>query len=838
MIRKFLSLLLLCFSASSSALCVQPLKNYSEINDKSAKNETQSFRAPSPGYQILPVQTEKTFGSDEEIFYFSSPVGIDFIDIEGSGELIEFSQNEELVISCRLRGFVNNSEISLVFYHGGQAIDRCDLYFARSADGNFHSSCLSLDTAKRAAGYELGYNLVSEVAVEEDSYSNVISPYGIGTTGSIYGTLKWEDAEGNAYPLAGAKVTATMSMSWWNAETYTDENGFYKIDYSDVWHLFGGIPMVHIYAENSNVKVINGGVYEKAYEFSSGSGGEFSYTFSPDKDGDLGAAMMIFQGAKNFADHVIYLNGGVPIELCSFVYPSSDVKNGNFYNGNNVVYIVNKQANPPFPKAYAAWDVIGHEYAHHVQKVFGMNDFPGAKHTFAFGGINAIDEQYGDFDGAPNPLRPLSEAKDRGHRISWGEGWATYWSTVAQFSFPENIRGIKNVGYTVYTSSDGINYDLNGYGGRKGDADELAIQQFLFKLYDNKTDFDDRFALGEIEIWNICILNKPTTFCEFAQCLYDRGYDKNDLGALMAKFNIVPAVLSISGYGCYDKTPTITWSTDMGSNNLRFDEFDLYIEDINGSPIFEKKNIRSSGDYASFQISGSLWQEIYDSPGDRFGAYIVARQTYAYVSGNYYTDVTLFSKPGSFSDGKIEIEPDEWGFQERYYFPSEISSIKSPVEDSAHIRFSSLIKDDLTISTDRLRCGYIEDLYVNLSPRRINAGNAYFEMKFDKPIYSILYRVGLWSNSESLDLSAKLLAKYPDGNWKDVTNLFDLNLQTKEQGFKRYSSYFPNGVSGIRFECSATADGSRNKGRLSIDDIVLGTKPGIEENSYFITNYD
>lgn len=46
--------------------------------------------------------------------------------------------------------------------------------------------------------------------------------------------------------------------------------------------------MIHVYTESDNVKVHNGGTYEKTHEFSSGSGGEFSYTFSPNKDGDMG----------------------------------------------------------------------------------------------------------------------------------------------------------------------------------------------------------------------------------------------------------------------------------------------------------------------------------------------------------------------------------------------------------------------------------------------------------------------------------------------------------------------------------------------------------------------
>lgn len=50
-------------------------------------------------------------------------------------------------------------------------------------------------------------------------------------------------------------------------------------------------------------------------------------------------------------------------------------------------------------------------------------------------------------------------------------------------------------------------------------------------------------------------------------------------------------------------------------------------------------------------------------------------------------------------------------------------------------------------------------------------------------------------------------------------------------------SVFANGIYGLRFECTATATGSRNKGRLSIDDMVFGTRTGMSENQFYITNY-
>lgn len=110
-------------------------------------------------------------------------------------------------------------------------------------------------------------------------------------------------------------------------------------------------------------------------------------------------------------------------------------------------------------------------------------------------------------------------------------------------------------------------------------------------------------------------------------------------------------------------------------------------------------------------------------------------------------------------------------------------------------------------------------------------------MSFDRPVYSLLYSVGLWSNSEDLDGTATLFVKDDKDNWSKLQDLLSLQLNTKAQGFNRYYQYFVNGIYGLRFECTSTATGSRNKGRLSIDDIVFGTKTGTSENTYYITNY-
>lgn len=137
-----------------------------------------------------------------------------------------------------------------------------------------------------------------------------------------------------------------------------------------------------------------------------------------------------------------------------------------------------------------------------------------------------------------------------------------------------------------------------------------------------------------------------------------------------------------------------------------------------------------------------------------------------------------------------------------------------------------------------MRCGYIENRFINLSPRREDAGYAYFQMEFDVPIYSFMFGVCLWSNYEYLD-DATLKIKNSNNEWVDFINITDdFELKTKEEGVNRYHYLFDEGIYGLKFECYAEAVGDRNKGRLCIDDIVLCKEKDLFYNRYYGTNYE
>ena len=153
---------------------------------------------------------------------------------------------------------------------------------------------------------------------------------------------------------------------------------------------------------------------------------------------------------------------------------------------------------------------------------------------------------------------------------------------------------------------------------------------------------------------------------------------------------------------------------------------------------------------------------------------------------------------------------------------------------------TTITDHNLTISTERLRCGYIENSFVVLSPMRKNAGKAYLELKFNRPVYSYMFGIALWSRKENINSSnCAALFEVMDQNNNRHTDLDLLNdlpngFSIRTEHIDRYVGIRDNGIHGIRFVMTSPAIGDRNKGRLCIDDIVLNTD---SNDLYFISNF-
>ena len=159
----------------------------------------------------------------------------------------------------------------------------------------------------------------------------------------------------------------------------------------------------------------------------------------------------------------------------------------------------------------------------------------------------------------------------------------------------------------------------------------------------------------------------------------------------------------------------------------------------------------------------------------------------------------------------LVLTPADYVFEQQYFF---------------YEKSSNITKNAYTFQTTRLRCGYIEEEYIVLSPRREDAGVAYLVYSFDDCISQINVDMTMWSNSEYLYTSdgsvALLQVKDNSGNWITVLDLLnDITLSTDRNNPNNYIISFPENTKEFRFYVASAQIGNRNKGRVCIGNIEI-----------------
>ena len=264
---------------------------------------------------------------------------------------------------------------------------------------------------------------------------------------------------------------------------------------------------------------------------------------------------------------------------------------------------------------------------------------------------------------------------------------------------------------------------------------------------------------------------------------------------------MLPWIISFENY-FLDTTPSLIWrslwSEKWFSQSVYYR---ISILNINHAELMTWEYLKGDTLVLDFEE----FSQIVNYPGKEF--YVkFALYDYETLSDVLETEF-LFEEPSSYRTLK-QVTPEMWGFDQRYYFENE------------GIKKSKLYKGSLTFETERLRCGYIEDKYVILSPRREDAGEAYLKISFNRPVYYFGYSVLLWSNSEYISTATLKFYDSSDSLCKSI-DLLSTRLPVKYDIPLRKFETFSDGISSIEFYVTAEAIGDRNKGRLCIDDLIF-----------------
>lgn len=276
--------------------------------------------------------------------------------------------------------------------------------------------------------------------------------------------------------------------------------------------------------------------------------------------------------------------------------------------------------------------------------------------------------------------------------------------------------------------------------------------------------------------------------------------------------------IEIIGGNYLDKTPLFSYNFESSPNCLFYQ---LAFFNFKKELVFRAGMELSS--FGTIQLTSSQWDTLIAIQGREYYACIYAYNLPYVCSAK--SEIFLFNEPDSFFDC-LQILPKDWGFQQQYYF--------SPNQTTHSFLNSSFI-----VSASRLRCGYIENTYINLSPRRKNAGTAYLELIFNQPVYNWMIGVTLWAPGElyrGRDGDSALIQTFDQTNWttdKDILQNNDIFGLLSRKQIIRFQGEGP--IWGLRIYATSDAFGDKNRGRLCIDDIVLNlnnTFDGFSSNYY------
>lgn len=572
------------------------------------------------------------------------------------------------------------------------------LYAIRNAHGLFISRFSHDDALEKFLTYASSNYLLEEWQVEQIRYENEhkttssveipttsveisSSDNVVGTTATtsgdtkVQGTLKWVEKESKKeIPLRGVKVEVRdkdLIGSQLLGTVYTDNNGKYSLSFSnDVILENGGCDLfLRIFAGDNNSYVVRSDGKTKYYydtEYDDyqnvATGSETTVDAIIEMDTDSGKAIQISQAILTARDFVKAMTGETPKGV-KVAYPSS---NTCYYSREkNTIYITNNaRRNESVPESYAAWDVIMHEYGHHIAYLQGIIDPPGGWHSistnmvdhYTVGNANECDPSC----AAHRSNNPIAKenAVEAAHKLIWSEAWATAFGFVAQEYSSEYIGDVPTVCnqlYDDYEFTGPYDFRTNARGYGWGANSELGVLSVLWDLFDTDNDDDDRLSLTYKEWWDVTTISGTYTFPIFMRKFYaNYPHLTSKMGYNLAYYRIVPEMYYLessvvelkSGMEAFN----IYYSSRWESSCYQYDEIYVTVFSEDYSQSYTTPQPLSRNYYS---VSDVTFDMIKAFPGEK--VHIVFAAVQSGNPGKNHTDAPKGIRIGPYYSYNIDV---------------------------------------------------------------------------------------------------------------------------------------------------------------------------------------
>ena len=424
---------------------------------------------------------------------------------------------------------------------------------------------------------------------------------------TVTGQVRFTDSTGGTHPVRFAYVELKQPTNGTGedpnyAQGYTDALGQYSLSFVPPAGVTGPVTtylVPYTYGDAIAVYDLSGLVYalESApRSVAPGAANQIDLTAGYAGTGNAAAnwSFAAFEAANHIAGYAATLltPGAVnPTVLARFkqrlaiYYPLN--QEGAYYNG--AVNIALGDAHD--------WDVIMHEYGHHVQSVFKLANYLPGVH----------------FIGADN-CSTSPNTKPNGTALAWGEGWPTFFGTMAQAELGLAALGIPNVGDTSYTDlrpgGNPVAYDLASPANPsdRGEGDEVAVQRVLYDFYSKTTGITPK------NLWDVAANTTTVRLSDFCKNLLATQPTGKivSLGEILAAHGMGPSpTLPANGATLASNPPTFSWvmrpiasQCDGSAGEAQYDLV-LTVDNF-ASVLFRKSGLATS----SYTLSPTEWTAV------------------------------------------------------------------------------------------------------------------------------------------------------------------------------------------------------------------------------------
>ncbi len=606
--------------------------------------------------------------------------------------------------------------------------------------------------------------------------------------GQVYGYIRWTDDLNNTHALEDVTVVIRPDNGS-DIMTRTNSAGFFSIAYYVSHPEIGSTVEITIYSSCTYVRVLqeNGiNAYSKqdTIYMSNYYSYVYNYTFTNSIDGNVSRGMQILSAMQNYYNYASSLlsENDNPIPLCKAVYPyySKDENNQiimhytiSFYNSNNdTIYLSNDIGVDSSPYSYSSWDVIGHEYGHHIQHYYFSHSIGGGHIINKTGYYNLLyyDESNDSNINYPLPLSDQDRAivKRNGCELAFNEGWPTFFALTAQKTFSADIKTVPTVNNTMYDAYNFTQgYELNRLFpiglNSGGESTEKIVCSLLYNLWDtDNSESWDNLSISDYELFylmkntstNPNENNQPENLSEFLHKLMfisDLDVSINDIGKMLSAFRISPYGLSIYSYANSSQGQGFIWS--RGNVNLKYPEdssnyypfnnnsFRLEFYDENDNLLLNK-NITNNNPYAIadeyiYVLSTYEWNMVLQCLTPRYYVVIVGSSSNYCATGPFYSERYYFDLPSTYN-----INLTNFNYYEKQFniLPGQIWMFNLNFSNSGYKLIQTFGTGDTVMS--------LYDDYHNLISEYDDEGYEYNSLLYYNFSSSMTYHLYVWLYNE------------------------------------------------------------------------------------------